>query len=241
VADQTVKITIVCDNYEHTPGLETDWGFSCVVKTPQKTILFDTGGDGGILLRNLEKLHIAPADIDIVVLSHDHWDHTGGMRAFLESNPEVTVYLVRSFSKGTKHAIAAAGARIVEVTEPVEICPGIFSTGELPGPPPEHGLVIETEPGLVVITGCAHPGIVRMVARATEMRPAKVHLALGGFHMGGMSDRGIEDVITELRKLGVKRAGPSHCSGDNARRLFAEELGEDYLPLGVGTHLEFSG
>lgn len=125
--EQTVDITVVCDNYEHTAGLETTWGFACVVKAPDKTILFDTSGDGDILLGNLAKLDIAPADTDVVVLSHDHWDHTGGLSAFLSRNAQVTVYVLRAFSNTTKAIAADTSAGIVEVTDPVEICAGVRS------------------------------------------------------------------------------------------------------------------
>ena len=238
--DETVDITVVCDNYPHAPGLEISWGVAGGIKTPARTILCDPRGDGDILLRNLANIDIAPADIDAVVLSHDHWDHTGGLNAFLSRNSQVTVYVLRAFSNATKASVTDGGARIVEVTDPVEICAGVFSTAAVRGMPPEQGLVIETTQGLVVITGCAHPGIVAMVKSAAELQPGKVHLALGGFHMGSMSDRQIRQVISQLRELGLERAAPCHCSGDQARRLFAEEFGEDYIALGVGSKLKFT-
>ncbi len=238
--EQTVDITIVCDNYEHTAGLETAWGFACVVKTPDKTILFDTSGDGDILLRNLAKLEIAPADIDVVVLSHDHWDHTGGLSAFLSRNAQVTVYVLRAFSQATKAIAGDSGTAVVEVTDPVEICGGVWSTGVVRGALPEQGLVIETAPGLVVITGCAHPGIAAMVRSAVELRLGKAHLALGGFHMGEMSSQQIGVSISQLRELGLERAAPCHCSGDQARRVFAGEFGDAYIALGVGSKLKFT-
>ncbi len=240
MADKTVQITVVCDNYEQVAGLETSWGFACVVDTPQKSVLFDTSGDGAILLGNMEKLGIAPQDIDVVVISHDHWDHTGGVSDFLARNSQLPVYVVTAFSRGTKQLIEAAGGQLVEVSQPQEIAPGVFSTGQVPGAPPEQALAMQTDEGLVVVTGCAHPGVVNMVKAAMKVCQGNVHLVMGGFHMGSMNSRQIHVVIDQLRQLGVQRAAPCHCSGGQTRQLFAEELGEDFVKVGVGTRLKFS-
>ncbi|GAH97950.1 unnamed protein product, partial [marine sediment metagenome] len=95
------------------------WGMACVVKGFDKIILFDTGGDGSVLLSNMRKMDIAPEDIEIVFLSHIHGDHTGGLWKFLEVNPGVTVYLPSSFPEDYKHGIKEKGAKFVEVERPV--------------------------------------------------------------------------------------------------------------------------
>jgi len=240
VADKTVQITVVCDNYEQVADLETSWGFACVIGTPQKSILFDTSGDGTILLGNMEKLEIAPQDIDAVVVSHDHWDHTGGLSEFLQHNSQVPVYVVSAFSPATKRLIKTSGGQLVEVSQSQEIAPGVFSTGQVPGSPPEQALVVQTDEGLVVVTGCAHPGVVSMVKAGMDACEGKVRLVMGGFHMSGMSDRQIHAVIDQLRELGVEQAAPCHCSGGQTRQLFAEEMGEDFVKVGVGARLKFS-
>jgi len=81
-----LEMRILFDNNPYEKGLEVSWGFSCLIKGAEKTILFDTGGDGSILMANIEKMGIDPSEIDLVVLSHDHLDHTGGLSAFLEKN-----------------------------------------------------------------------------------------------------------------------------------------------------------
>ncbi len=240
MADKTTEITVVCDNYEQVAGLETSWGFACVVDTPQKSILFDTSGDGAILLGNMEKLNISPQDIDMVVLSHDHWDHTGGVSEFLARNSQLPVYVVDAFSRGTKQLIRTAGAQLVEVSQPQEIAPGVFSTGQVPGAPPEQALVVQTDEGLVVVTGCAHPGVVNMVRAAMKVCEGEVHLVMGGFHMAQSSAQQIHEVISRLQQLGVKQAAPCHCSGSQTRQLFAQELGENFVNVGVGAKLKFS-
>jgi 7,8-dihydropterin-6-yl-methyl-4-(beta-D-ribofuranosyl)aminobenzene 5'-phosphate synthase len=70
------------------------WGFSCFVEVEgAPKILFDTGADGNILLSNMERLHIDPRDIEEVFISHGHFDHIGGLSAFLKVNSDVKLYV----------------------------------------------------------------------------------------------------------------------------------------------------
>ncbi|HZX09469.1 MAG TPA: MBL fold metallo-hydrolase, partial [Acidobacteriota bacterium] len=95
--DKEFTFTVVYDNNPYNSALKTDWGFSCFVEGAQKNILFDTGTHGNILLSNLNELSIDPRDIEIVVLSHFHRDHTGGLSALLKENPNITVYVPSFF------------------------------------------------------------------------------------------------------------------------------------------------
>jgi 7,8-dihydropterin-6-yl-methyl-4-(beta-D-ribofuranosyl)aminobenzene 5'-phosphate synthase len=227
-----LTITVLYDNIAYDTRLQTDWGFACLVEGLDRPLLFDTGAQGDILLRNMRALGLDPQSVRTVVLSHAHDDHTGGLTAFLAENPDVTVYLLQSFPADIKNTVQRAGATLVEVTEPQEIVVGAYTTGELGGQIREQALALETPRGLVVITGCAHPGIAALVRQATV--GGDVYLALGGFHLGSASAGQIDATIVELQELGVQRIAPSHCTGDAARRAFAEAFGADYLESGVG-------
>ena len=229
-----VSITVIYDNNTHKEGLETAWGFSCVVTGLEKTILFDTGGNGSLLLENISKLGIEPNSIEVVLLSHAHWDHIGGMELFLEKNHTVDVFIPESFPRGFKQMVSSCGARIKEIEEPTEICKGVYSTGQLGTSIKEQGLIIRTDKGMILITGCAHPGIVHMARKTKELFDENILFVMGGFHLNAASNREIDDIIKAFEDLQVTYAAPCHCSGDNARTLFAEQFGDKYVNIGVG-------
>jgi len=229
-----INITVVYDNNPYKEGLETSWGFSCVVTGAEKTILFDTGGDGRLLLENMSKTNIDVNSIETVALSHIHGDHTGGLGEFLNKNPKVKVYLPRSFPKRFKENVISLGAGLAEVDKQTEICTGVYSTGQMGTLIKEQALVLRTQKGLVIITGCAHPGIVKMVKKAKDLFDEQVLLVMGGFHLEWAAKGKIEGIIKAFENMNVKYAGPCHCTGEKARLLFAEHFGDRYINIGVG-------
>lgn len=226
------SLTIVFDDKALKPGLVPGWGFACVIRFARKTILFDTGADGAILLDNMKKLNIDPGDIEVIVLSHAHWDHANGLGHILARSSDVTVYLPRSFSQSYKESVVHSGARLEEITEAKEISDGVFTTGEMAGIIPEEALAFKTAQGTVVITGCAHPGIVEIVQLAKELTGERICLALGGFHFPERS------IVDSFGALGVQKVAPCHCSGNQALDFFHEAYGDDCVEIGVGKEIE---
>jgi 7,8-dihydropterin-6-yl-methyl-4-(beta-D-ribofuranosyl)aminobenzene 5'-phosphate synthase len=237
----TITITILYDNNEYDRRLQTDWGFSCLVEGLEQTILFDTGGNSSILLSNMRTLGIDPERVGVVVVSHLHYDHIGGLPGFLERNHNLSVYLPRSVPESIKTTVGKCGAELIEVHNPVKICNDVYSTGELGTSIKEQSLVITTRKGLVVITGCAHPGIVNIVKEARAQLKNEVYLVLGGFHLSGSDAGHIKSIVNELKKEGVKIVAPCHCSGDLARSIFMNEYKKDCILVGVGKRLNICG
>ena len=230
--------TVLYDNYEGREELQTAWGFSCLVTGTPQTILFDTGGDGEILLRNMDCLGVEPGAVDTLVLSHEHWDHTGGLMDFLAENPAVKVYLPGVFSEAMKDEIKGTGAELVETREATRLCPGVLTTPVLGGPTPEQALCVRTVEGPVVLTGCAHPGIAELVEAAGQACGESVRAAMGGFHLKDAWGTEVNATIARLKELGVQQAGPSHCSGEETRKKMAEAFGDDYIDLAVGVRVD---
>ena len=230
-----VTISVVYDNYLYSSGLSRGWGFGCVIDTPQETVLFDTGGDSDALLSNMEVMEVEAAGIETVVLSHIHGDHTGGLAGFLKVNSDVGVFIPESFPDSMRSGIEASGAVCRDVTESMRISGPVYTTGEMGTGIREQSLILHTERGLVVITGCAHPGILNILEKSREIFPGRtIHLCMGGFHLLSSADKELENTIQGFREMGVERVAPSHCSGDRCRDLFREEYQDDFIESGAG-------
>ena len=212
-----MKVTIVYDNEVKQPRLKADWGFSCLIEAEgAPKILFDTGATGSILLHNMRELEIAPSAIGIVVISHPHGDHTGGLQDFIEVNKDAELYLPQSFTE------VVPARKITKVKRPIEIRNNIFSTGELNGI--EQSLAINTDKGLLVIVGCSHPGVGSILDAAS--RHGKVYGIIGGFH--GFSD------FERLSPLSL--ICPCHCTSykEEIKLLFPDRC----LDCGAGLVIE---
>ena len=237
--DLTIKV--LHDNNPCAKGLKTAWGFSALVTGAARTILFDTGSDGELLLDNMARLEVEPNAIDTVVLSHVHGDHTGGLTGFLKENPHVEVFLPASFPERFKDTVRGYGATVVEVEDSREICQDVYTTGEMGTLIKEQALVVRTQRGLVLLTGCAHPGVTKMVDRAaSSFAQDDILLVMGGFHLEWATRRRIGKIITAFESLGVGYAAPTHCTGDNARELFQQRFGDRYVEVGVGRTVTLS-
>jgi 7,8-dihydropterin-6-yl-methyl-4-(beta-D-ribofuranosyl)aminobenzene 5'-phosphate synthase len=168
-----MKITIIYDNKTLRNDLVADWGFACLVEVHGRTILFDTGARGNILISNLKQLNFALTSIDDVVISHAHWDHTGGLSEFLSRNKDVRLFVPASLAIGD-----GAAREVIYIKESAPISEHIYSTGELIGM--EQSLVVDTDKGLVVVVGCSHPGVKEILNTASEY--GTLYALIGGLH-----------------------------------------------------------
>jgi 7,8-dihydropterin-6-yl-methyl-4-(beta-D-ribofuranosyl)aminobenzene 5'-phosphate synthase len=233
---KTVTFTVLYDNHAYASGLKTAWGFACLVKMDETVVLFDTGGDSATLLSNMAALGKDPQAIRIVVLSHFHSDHTSGLDGLLDTGIQPHVYVPDVFPTSFKDAVRTRTA-LIAVEEAQEICPGVFTTGQVRGSVVEQALVVETAEGAVVLTGCAHPGVVEMAQAAQQITDNDITWVMGGFHLGNTSQARIRATIQALRELEVDQVAPMHCTGDQARAMFAETWGEACHLLGVGAEI----
>lgn len=236
-----LTITILYDNVPFDERLDSAWGFSALIEYAGHTVLFDTGGSAQSFMKNMSILGVDPKQVDAVVISHSHGDHIAGLLPFLDVSDNPPVYLPPSFPASLMGRVRAI-TTVVEVDQALEIVPGIYSTGGLAaGNFYEQGLVIDRGENLVILTGCAHPGIVNIVRQARlavqppqDMPYKPIALVLGGFHLLDATKLEIESIIADMKALGVEQVSPTHCSGDAAIALFQESFGQDFLSAGVG-------
>jgi len=233
---QDITLTILYNNVPYNNELTTAWGMSCLIEGLEKTIILDTGGDGSVLLDNMSKLKVDPTEVDAVLLSHIHADHTEGLWSLLK-NRQIVVYFPESFPVNFKDRVKNLCRDIVSVHKLRRICEQAWSTGELGSSIKEQSLVIDTKKGLIVITGCAHPGIVNIAKFAESFLKKKVYLVLGGFHLMAYSKNQVKQIIEDLKELGIKQVAPSHCTGARTIELFREAWGDDFIELGCGAKI----
>lgn len=234
---KALTFTILYDNYQYQQapkGLTPHWGFACLIEGTEKTILFDTGTKSDVFLNNIKCLKVEPKKVESVVISHNHGDHTGGLLTFLGINANVAVYMPVSAAKEWAPRIEKFKAKMIAVDQPVKICKGVWSTGEIQGPVNEQALIVDTAKGLVVVTGCAHPNIAKIVEKSKNLLKKKIYLVFGGFHLLSTPDAQVKEIIKKFKELGVQKVGATHCTGDKAIQLFKDAYGKNYVPMGVG-------
>ncbi len=229
-------VKVLSDNKARR-GLKPDEGFSCLV---DGKILFDTGEASTSLVENMDRMMVPTSELEGVVLSSERWDHTGGLWEILKRKKGLKVCVGPSFSEKFKKCVEELGGELIVVEEPIEISENIFVTGEIKGREKgedifEQALVIKGDKGLSVIAGCSRPGIMNVLSYARDKMGADdMYMVFGGFHLDGMNRDEINTVISDMKALGVKKAGPTHCSGEKARRMFSGQYHDDFVPIKAG-------
>ena len=228
-----LEIRVVYDNT--SAGLAEDWGFAALVTFQGRNVLFDSGTKPDLFLRNFDALKLDAKAIRHAVISHEHGDHRNGIYKLYPRNPAMRVHFLDNFPAPAFDEATAVALQPARVRAPAEIVPGVFTTGIIEGNPPEQSLLIETSKGLVILTGCSHPGILKIVETAKRQRGAKsIRMLIGGFHMFRMPAGEIDAIVTGLRNLGVESIVPAHCTGDPAKQRFREVFGQNCSEAGAG-------
>lgn len=270
---QEARVTVIVDAFGSTAtGLSHDWGYAALVEYNGYRILFDTGNDSANFARNAAALEIDLTDLDAVVISHRHGDHTAGLAHVLALNPRVRVYVPADeyFGGPTPRAFFAwsdstlpleqryFGGRIpgviphgtpwreatfVRVAETEHIVPGIRVVASLaPAMPfaetPEIALVLDTTDGLVVLVGCSHPGVERILA-AAGAGTGPVRLLMGGLHLVTTPPESVQALADRLAAdWRVQRIAPGHCTGEHAFAILRRKFGAGYHAAGIGTAID---
>jgi len=237
-----------------------EWGFAALVEADGQKILFDTGARPRTVLENARELKIDLAQVPMVVLSHNHADHTGGLltlrRELQATNPAALsrvhvgrgLFWSRPTADGgdsnlplkTRADYEAAGLTFVEHEKPAQILPGVWVTGPVPrvhpernwsgrgrvkGPegvvedtiPEDQSLVVDTDRGLVVLSGCGHAGVVNTAEYARKLvREAPLHALLGGLHLFPLDGERLDWTADKLKAFGIESFLGAHCTGIEA-------------------------
>lgn len=234
----SVKITTIVDNDVWKKGLSSSWGISFYVETfkgnEKHTVLMDTSGSFETFYKNASQLGVDLTVVEGIFISHWHGDHVGALSEVLPLiTHSVPVYVPSANSSGIREIKNANGNPVV-CSEPAELMEDLMSTGEMSTGISEHSLIINVkDKGLVVLTGCSHPGIINILNRAREVSGVdKVYAVTGGFHISG-TNVGVR-VGKFLKELNVEIVSPCHCTDQDARDGIARVVGEKYVKIGSG-------
>lgn len=235
-----MEIKILFDSKGLDRTFRIGWGVSYLINGH---VLFDTGEQSGYLFHNMHSMGVNISDIKAVVISHDHWDHTNGLWDLLMERPELDVYVCPGFSQEFSDKLATYPCNVIKAESFMRIADGIYTTGEIDGTYhydyiAEQSLVLETEKGLTIITGCAHPGIIKTVEYITNTIQKNIYLVMGGFHLLRKSASEIKNISDAFQRIEIEHVAPSHCTGEEAISIFKDSYKTRCIDIKVGKTIE---
>jgi 7,8-dihydropterin-6-yl-methyl-4-(beta-D-ribofuranosyl)aminobenzene 5'-phosphate synthase len=274
------RVTCLVDNTAQlSSGFWAEHGSAFLIESADAKVLFDTGQSGDVLLHNLAVLNEDLSNLSSIVLSHGHYDHTGGLERVLSlcgdvelvAHPATFDERISRDKSGKEKAVGIplsreyleARCKLRLTTEPVQVAPGIFTTGQVErgtGPEPrdprlqvrtgghsvvdplldDMSLVLESSSGLVVLLGCCHAGIINTLEQVTTNFSGVILAVLGGTHLANVENDVLLDVVAVVKEqYGVQSVYAGHCSGYRGLLAFAEVYGERARPCHAGLRLTF--
>jgi len=276
-----LKVTTLGDNLVYHGG-HGQSGLSLLLELvdargePRK-VLFDTGDDKEALMHNVKLLKLHLEDIDVVVLSHGHRDHTaatvevveaaGGTKVFGHHRTFTKRFVKRKGKRGDSVGvpegqgvaeIEKAGGEVVLSTGPVEVVPGLWTTGEIERKTFEtvfdipgggemvadvdgreirdmilDDLALWTDVrgvGPFVVTGCAHSGPINTLMHVMRLGSFhRIYGLVGGTHMLWRSDEYVRRTVDEMKRFGFVVVSPCHCTGWKATTRFWQAFPDEFI------------
>lgn len=254
-------------------GLAGEAGVAYLVRTDSATILVDVGRnaegeDPSPLLRNMRQLGVEVGELDAVVISHPHGDHTGGSQWAMQGSFSLTGRQIDlgDIKAYTPVPMQYPGIEVTHSENPTIIAPGVATTGVTTnyyffmGETPEQALAVNVEGrGIVVIVGCGHQTLEKIVERAEALFNAPLYGVLGGLHYPITKGRNIDihryvgtgklpgEFLTvdevqakvddlKMRNIGVVGLSP-HDSCDTSIEVFRRSFPDAFTDIVVGREI----
>lgn len=234
---QGAQISIIYDS-DARPGskMKTGWGWSAVIERGEFIVMLDTGWDEAIFRHNLQVSKYKPTDIDVVVISHWHPDHIGGLKYLMENNPRLVAYLPGSSNDrppDDKRYFIPKGKK--DLSPEIMILQTTGADYESSGVEDELSLVLKTQNGVVVVHGCAHSELRNILSKVKEYFPGKIHMTMGGMRYLNKTEAEMRMIAKDLKEIGLEKIGPAHCAiGEASAKIFRESFGKDFFYARLG-------
>ncbi|MGI6549262.1 MAG: MBL fold metallo-hydrolase [Syntrophomonadales bacterium] len=272
-----VDVTVLIENSTPIPGVVGEYGLGMLVRVDGRGILFDTGMADG-LVRNLKTMQIPPQAVELIAISHGHFDHVGGLPPVLEYLGPRDVY-IHSKAPLPKYSLAGdqrifigmprpeelekKGANLVYNDSPVELMPGVILSGSIPRTndfedtggnfgvevdgkmetdnfDDDQALFIKHPDGLIIISGCAHAGMINTIEYARTLTGVdRIKAWIGGTHLINANEARMRKTIDQLRSYDMETIAVSHCTGFFAAAQIYGELGTRVSKGGSGMGYTF--
>jgi 7,8-dihydropterin-6-yl-methyl-4-(beta-D-ribofuranosyl)aminobenzene 5'-phosphate synthase len=254
-----MQISVLADNHSGA-NTKAEHGLSYLIEYDEMKLLFDTG-QSDLFLKNAQKMSIFLNDIDMIILSHGHFDHGNG----LDHIPSNTLLchpgcFVKRQRNADRSYIGLSRSKeelsdkfeIIASARPYKISEKIIFLGEIPrltgfesqstsfifedGKPDyvadDSALALVLSEGLFVVTGCGHAGVVNTLEYAKKVSGTElIHGIMGGFHLKDNNSQ-TKETIRYLKENRIKHVLPSHCTDLPALSAFYESFGNPQVKTG---------
>ena len=266
-----MRVTILMENEAGRDDLHFEHGLAIWIEIGDHTILFDTGASAAFV-ENAERLGIDLSTADAIVISHGHYDHTGGLAAVAQIARGAAIFTGRDATVpkyarrdtglseiGLDHQTINAVAHRLRVAQDGQaLVPGVTVLSDFPTDSPlpmdnerllvrgdegmvpdpftdEIALLIDTDSGPVLISGCSHRGIGNIVAKALK-QTSRLAAVIGGFHLLKEPDERVVEIAGALKD--VPQVYGAHCTGGHALDLLRSQLGPHVQGFHGGSVIE---
>lgn len=274
----SVKVTTLADNVVYNGRLLGQFGFSAHLEIKEHngkkhSIIFDTSRKKGALLYNVKTLKLDLSSLEFIILNHGHHDHTSAtvelikrakrkVKVIAHPNAFFPKFKIEKHKqkhhgvpKGERKAdILRAGAKLVETTRPIELIPGVLTSGEIKRAAPfekitwknvtvidgkqvrdhvldDQALFINIERrGILVLSGCAHAGIINTLQSALDVTGTKkLYEFIGGTHLIRPKENRLRETIRKLKEYKLQLISPAHCTGHKSIAALNQAFPEAFV------------